>query len=144
MTNAGPRVVNRKPPPRINVLALPENNIHLYINTLPQRALVDTGAQFTVISQRLYERIKSGRAKPVKHKPCQSELKAANNTAVEVIGTAEVDFRIGGLVIPFEVKIVRNLAEDVLIGLDLLQATDARTLSIFPCHARKYILLLSA
>ena len=126
MTNTRPCVVNRKPPPRINVLAPPENNIHVYINTLPQRALVDTGAQFTVISQRLYERIKSGRAKPMKHKPCQSELRAANNTTVEVVGTAEVDIRIGGLVIPFEVKIVTNLAENVLIGLDLLQATDAR------------------
>ena len=79
MTNTRPCVVYRKPPPRINVLAPPENNIHVYINTLPQRALVDTGAQFTVISQRLYERIKSGRAKPMKHKPCQSELLAANN-----------------------------------------------------------------
>ena len=70
---------------RINVMTEAENNVLVYINTLPQRALVDTGAKYTVISQQLYERIKSGRAKPVKFRKFELDLNAANNTAVKVV-----------------------------------------------------------
>ena len=88
--------------------------------------MVDTGARYTVISQQLYERIKSGRAKPVKYRRFNLDLNAANNTAVKVVGSAEVTFRIAGLLIPFEVRIVQRLSQDVILGLDFLHATSAR------------------
>ena len=120
------RFADQGPRPRINVMTEADrNNVLVYINTLPQRALVDTGAKYTVISQQLYERIKSGRAKPVKYRQFDLDLNAANNTAVKIIGSAEVKFRIAGLVIPFEVKIVQRLSQDVILGMDFLHATGA-------------------
>ena len=94
--------------------------LKMYINTLPISAVLDTGAEFSVISKHLFDRIKTGRAKPVRHKVQQSTMTAANNTAVNVLGILTADLRIGGLLIPHEFRIVNELSNDCLIGMDLL------------------------
>ena len=94
--------------------------LKVYINTLPISAVLDTGAEFSVISKHLFDRIKSGRAKPVRHRLQRSTMTAANNTAVNVLGTLTADLRIGGLLIPHDFRIVNELSNECLIGMDFL------------------------
>ena len=118
--------IDQRPLPRIRFAQRPKNTIHIYVNTLPISAVLDTGSERTVISNILFERIKSGRAKPLRHQAFRSTMTAANQTIVECLGTVTVNFRMGGLVIPYDCRIVNNLTNDCIIGMDLLKELNAQ------------------
>jgi hypothetical protein len=85
---------------------------------------VDTGACRSCVSSDFVKQLKL-KAKPLKTGDARI-LFAANNNAIKTEGTVEIDLKIQGLVIPFEFTVIHNLSQKLIIGLDLLNASQAK------------------
>ena len=87
------------------------------VNGVKSQALLDTGAEATIISEDLYSRSKT----PInKLEPTQKPVLGANNMPLDVVGKTEVTIQLGGIRAPHEVLVCRGLAQQVLIGIDFL------------------------
>ena len=87
------------------------------VNGVKSRALLDMGAEATIISEDLYSRSKT----PInKLQPTQKPVLGANNVPLDVVGETEVTIQLGGIRAPHKVLVFRGLAPQVLIGIDFL------------------------
>jgi O-acetyl-ADP-ribose deacetylase (regulator of RNase III)/transposase InsO family protein len=130
----------RRPRPPITKAAC--NLISAYVNSVPTSVLIDTGATETMLSNKIFQlpvrkhKINPNGTEPVvQPEPCK--LISANGSPLQVLGSVEVDIKLNGVIIPFSLIIVDDLAFDVILGMPFLQATRAvidvstNTLSIY-------------
>ena len=85
-----------------------------YKNT---RALVDTGSGSTIMSERLARELK------LPLMPLRSGIKrllTASGTPLHVVASCDVNFNFSGLVIKYNVMVVRNLQENLILRSDVL------------------------
>ncbi|XP_057691272.1 uncharacterized protein LOC130915330 [Corythoichthys intestinalis] len=96
--------------------------IPLTVNGIPTQAVADTGAQTTVISEELYQRILENNTTPV-DLPQTYLLSAGVGDGMEAKHGLTVTFKIGSKSIAWEVH-VASIRDCVLLGLDLMKAHD--------------------
>ena len=95
-----------------------------YVQGIPVRALIDTGAAVSVLNDKIYRRMRligDMREKRRRH----TELFAADETPMQVTGDFEIELKLNGLRMPLIVSVVRNLGFYLLLGMDFFQATEA-------------------
>lgn len=95
-------------------------HLQLTIRNLQVAALVDTGAEGTMIVASLVENY-------LPRLTCRNKLLGANGQPLEVLGTVKVPFVFQGLLLPFVAYIVPDicLVEKVIIGYDFLENHNA-------------------
>ncbi|XP_043972480.1 uncharacterized protein LOC122830832 [Gambusia affinis] len=96
--------------------------ILLTINGIPMQAVADTGAQTTVISEELYQRILNGNPAPTDLHHTYL-LNAGVGDGMKAKHGLTVTFQIGSKSIDWEVH-VAPIRDSVLLGLDLMKAHD--------------------
>lgn len=86
------------------------------------RSLVDSGAEVSLMHERVYNNMK--------HKPkLQNKsihLQSANGTLLGVIGCINIPLRIGGTEVSQNFYVVKNLNRNVLLGLDFMEDNNVR------------------
>jgi hypothetical protein len=110
--------------------AISHNFVALSLNYRNVRALVDSGAEKSCISE---EFLKRWRMKPEPLSPDESTcLYSANMSEIRKRGTVELNVAIQGLVIPFRFYVLQGLSYHCIIGIDFL--TDAQ--ATIDCNQR--------
>ncbi|GFV72311.1 hypothetical protein TNCV_637731 [Trichonephila clavipes] len=97
------------------------NQLDVIIDKKPIRALVDSGASFSVISdkyRRFLKKVLFADAKSVM-------LKVADGNFVRPIGKCVLRVRINNRELPFEFIVLSHCSHDVIIGWDFLEASQA-------------------
>ena len=85
------------------------------VNGVKSQALLDTGAEATIISEDLYSRSKTHINKL---EPALKPVLGANNMPLDVVGETEVTIQLGTIRAKHKVLVCRGLAQQVLIGVD--------------------------
>ena len=88
------------------------------VNGVICQALLDTGAQVTIISDILYHRVRSCMEKLL---PQQKPILGANNIPLDILGSVKVTLKLGGIVVQHMVFVCGGLAPEVLVGIDFLK-----------------------
>ncbi|GFU98240.1 transposon Ty3-I Gag-Pol polyprotein [Trichonephila clavipes] len=97
------------------------NQLDVIIDNKPIRALVDSGASFSVGSdkyRRFLKKVLFADAKSVM-------LKVADGNFVRPIGKCVLRVRINNRELPFEFIVLSHCSPDVIIGWDFLEASQA-------------------
>ncbi|GFV32958.1 transposon Ty3-I Gag-Pol polyprotein [Trichonephila clavipes] len=97
------------------------NQLDVIIDKKPIRALVDSGASFSVISdkyRRFLKKVLFADAKSVM-------LKVADGNFVRPIGKCVLRVRINNRELPFEFIVLSHCSHDVILGWDFLEASQA-------------------
>ncbi|GFT52734.1 transposon Ty3-I Gag-Pol polyprotein [Trichonephila clavipes] len=97
------------------------NQLDVIIDKKPIRALVDSGASFSVISdkyRRFLKKVLFADAKSVM-------LKVADGNFVRPIGKCVLRVRINSRELPFEFIVLSHCSHDVILGWDFLEASQA-------------------
>jgi hypothetical protein len=82
--------------------------IPIFINQIPVRALIDTGADISLISGRIYNKISKNIKAGDRNKNTKTVL-TANATPLKITAETEVELKINGLRIPFTVSVIDEL-----------------------------------
>jgi hypothetical protein len=98
--------------------------IPIFINQIPVRALIDTGADISLISGRIYNKISKNIKAGDRNKNAKTVL-TANATPLKITAETEVELKINGLQIPFTVSVIEELNYDIILGLNFLDETQA-------------------
>ncbi|MCA9334436.1 retroviral-like aspartic protease family protein, partial [Candidatus Saccharibacteria bacterium] len=77
---------------------------------------LDTGADLTIISERIYRELQPIPALV----PCETDFVAANGVAMQVIGQIRVPIRLGNEESSETLYVVSDLANDMLLGRELM------------------------
>ena len=93
--------------------------VSCWLNGVQCQALIDSGAQATIVSKSLFNRIKSP---TTALQPQRKHVFGANNLPLDVTGEAAVVIQLGGVMAKQRVYICRGLAQEVLIGIDFFKA----------------------
>ncbi|GFW81863.1 hypothetical protein TNCV_2885371 [Trichonephila clavipes] len=97
------------------------NQLDVIIDKKPIRALVDSGASFSVISdkyRRFLKKVLFADAKSVM-------LKVADGNFIRPIGKCVLRVRINNRELPFEFIVLSHCSHDVILGWDFLEASQA-------------------
>ncbi|GFS56750.1 transposon Ty3-I Gag-Pol polyprotein [Trichonephila clavipes] len=97
------------------------NQLDVIIDKKPIRALVDSGASFSVISdkyRRFLKKVLFADAKSVM-------LKVADGNFVQPIGKCVLRVRINNRELPFEFIVLSHCSHDIILGWDFLEASQA-------------------
>ncbi len=87
------------------------------------RFVVDTGANITLLSRRIYEQIPVSQRPVLQHATKFSKVETSNDSLLDVDGVASLNFRAGGQ--NFERSVyVAATKEDGVLGLDFLTEQD--------------------
>ena len=89
------------------------------VNGVLSHALLDTGAEATIISDDIYHCIDSNTNKL---EPPRKAVLGANNMPLDVVGETELTLELGGVKAQHNVLVCRGLPQQVLIGIDFLVA----------------------
>ena len=89
------------------------------VNGVLSHALLDTGAEATIISDDIYHCIDSNTNKL---EPPWKAILGANNMRLNVVGETELTLELGGVKAQHNVLVCRGLPQQVLIGIDFLMA----------------------
>src|SRR6188768_2684377 len=95
------------------------NVIEIRIYNVFVSALLDTGASVSVVSEQLIKHLDIP-IKPIR-KSESKLLTTADGKPINVLGKVLLSIKIRGLTIPFEFLVTRNLAENIILGIDFLQ-----------------------
>ena len=88
------------------------------VNGFECHALLDTGAEATIISEVVFNHVKSSLCKlHSQHKP----VLGANNMPLDVLGEVEITLQLGGVTAQHRVFVCRGLAQEILVGIDFLR-----------------------
>jgi hypothetical protein len=98
--------------------------IPIFINQIPARALVDTGADISMISGKMYNKLSRGMKTDQNMKNTKTVL-TADATPLKITAIVEVEIKISGLRIPFTVNVIEDLNYDIILGLNFLNETQA-------------------
>ena len=98
----------------------------MYVNGHYVRALIDTGSIRCLVSSRVYDRIIIDSIrhflKKVEEPKRYEALVSAVSSRLETINDMEAEIRIWGLVVPATVCVVKNLAFDLILGIDFFKS----------------------
>ena len=89
------------------------------LNGVQCQALIDSGAQAKVVSESLFNHIRSSTTFV---QPQQKHVLGANNLPLDGTGEADVVIQLGGVTAQHRVYICRGLAQELLIGIDFFKA----------------------
>ena len=89
------------------------------VNGVLSHALLDTGAEATIISDDFYHCIKTNTSKL---EPPQKLVLGANNMLLDVVGETESILELGSMKVQHNVVICRGLPQQLFIGIDFLMA----------------------
>jgi len=87
------------------------------VNGVLSYALLDTGAEATIISDDIYHHINTNASKL---EPPRKLVLGANNLPLDVVGETELTLELGGIKAQDKVLVCRGLPQQVLIGIDFL------------------------
>ncbi|UYV74229.1 DDI2 [Cordylochernes scorpioides] len=118
-SNGGEVAIEENPPGYI-AAKLKENFVMVEINGRKIKALVDSGADFSVISDKFRRELKT----PLFKEPGPI-LKAANKNLIETIGKCVLNIEVNGLNISFEFVVMVECSHDIIFGWDFFKATEA-------------------
>ncbi|UYV74293.1 hypothetical protein LAZ67_11002900, partial [Cordylochernes scorpioides] len=118
-SNGGEVAIEENPPGYI-AAKLKENFVMVEINGRKIKALVDSGADFSVISDKFRRELKT----PLFKEPGPI-LKAANKNLIETIGKCVLNIEVNGLKISFEFVVMVECSHDIIFGWDFFKATEA-------------------
>ncbi|UYV72119.1 hypothetical protein LAZ67_9001873 [Cordylochernes scorpioides] len=118
-SNGGEVAIEENPPGYI-AAKLKENFVMVEINGRKIKALVDSGADFSVISDKFRRELKT----PLFKEPGPI-LKAANKNLIETIGKCVLNIVVNGLNISFEFVVMVECSHDIIFGWDFFKATEA-------------------
>jgi hypothetical protein len=100
----------------------------IFLNSVPARALLDTGSSCCLISGILYRKILSktrkSQANSFPHTGLR-KLLTADASPMKVSATLQADLKIQGLIIPFLFLVIEKLGYDSILGMNFLQQTNA-------------------
>ncbi|GFR26413.1 transposon Ty3-I Gag-Pol polyprotein [Trichonephila clavata] len=97
------------------------NQLDVIIDNKQAHALVDSGASFSVISDKYRRFLKKVLFPEAKSIP----LKVADGTLVRPIGKCILRVRINGRELPFEFIVLPHCSHDIVLGWDVLAASQA-------------------
>ena len=98
------------------------NFVFIKANFLRTKALIDTGAQKSCISENFCRKLHL-----LPDYPAESKfLFTADGKPISVQGTVEVSIKIQGMSIPFTFHVLRGLNHNMILGFDFLSATKAK------------------
>ena len=89
------------------------------VNGVLSHALLDTGAEATIISDDIYHCINTNTSKL---EPPRKPVLGANNMPLDVVGETELTIELGSIKAQHRVLVCRGLPQQVLIGIDFLMA----------------------
>ncbi|UYV77154.1 hypothetical protein LAZ67_14003459 [Cordylochernes scorpioides] len=118
-SNGGEVAIEENPPGYI-AAKLKENFVMVEINGRKIKALVDSGADFSVISDKFRRELKT----PLSKEPGPI-LKAANKNLIETLGKCVLNIEVNGLNISFEFVVMVECSHDIIFGWDFFKATEA-------------------
>ncbi|UYV70144.1 K02A2.6-like, partial [Cordylochernes scorpioides] len=118
-SNGGEVAIEENPPGYI-AAKLKENFVMVEINGRKIKALVDSGADFSVISDKFRRELKT----PLFKEPGPI-LKAANKNLIETLGKCVLNIEVNGLNISFEFVVMVECSHDIIFGWDFFKATEA-------------------
>ena len=98
------------------------NSCVVEINKTRWRALVDTGAEVSLISESMYSRLR----KPPKLKVVNQELQGAGGHSLSVKGVITLTFRLGKREYEQNCYVVRDASRNMILGCDFLKKNQAR------------------
>ncbi|XP_054711098.1 uncharacterized protein LOC129220690 [Uloborus diversus] len=97
------------------------NHLEVMIDNHPVRALVDSGASSSIISDQFRHHLRKTMF-PTKDKVF---LKVADGTYVQPLGKCVLRLQINGRIQPFEFTVLPSCSHSVILGWDFLEATQA-------------------
>ncbi|UYV84701.1 hypothetical protein LAZ67_X003137 [Cordylochernes scorpioides] len=118
-SNGGEVAIEENPPGYI-AAKLKENFVMVEINGRKIKALVDSGADFSVISDKFRRELKT----PLFKEPGPI-LKAANKKLIETLGKCVLNIEVNGLKISFEFVVMVECSHYIIFGWDFFKATVA-------------------
>lgn len=98
------------------------NSISVRIERRPYRALVDTGAEVSVISCRVFKKMRPG----LELQKRDIKLRTANGSPLYVEGLCRLQVKVGNKSTPHDFLIVKNLNRNVILGRDWLMQNGVR------------------
>ena len=120
------------PRPRITTADTADvsNLVPAFVDLIPVRALVDTGAAKTILSANIHSKILTTRASGTKRSRINKRKRhetfySANSTPINVLADFDSEIKIGGLTVPMTLAVVDKLGYDLILGMDFF-ARDAR------------------
>jgi hypothetical protein len=101
----------------------PNNLIHLRVNGLITKGLVDTGTIDTLMSSIFCDRLKKQNTNRGKFncKLLSRRMLATNATAIEITCRVETEARTNGLTVPIECEVADGLTYDLILRMDFLR-----------------------
>ena len=109
------------PVKRINKINSP-NSIAVKIGGVRYKALLDTGAEVSIISSKLYNALPS---KPTLYQK-KMKLLAANGTSLKVEGVIQLELQVGSQCVSQECVVIKDLNRLMLLGRDWLRSYGVR------------------
>ncbi|CAG2251650.1 unnamed protein product [Mytilus edulis] len=97
--------------------------VELFINGIPAKFLIDTGATVSLVSDTLFEKLKS-RDRPIVRQVTQ-EIIAANGESLKIIGKALFSLKLGSFHTVIE-GVIAGLSVEGILGLDCLQTNSCK------------------
>ena len=95
------------------------NFIQVQIQNTPVWALIDTGAQISVISSKLVDRIPILKSNTIPHPTCPTVL-TADGKSMALLGKTRCKLLITDKQVPFTADIAPKLQYDLILGVDFL------------------------
>ena len=93
--------------------------------TFTTLAVADTGADVSLVSERLAEKIGRATGIPIQPLAAEVQLRGANGQELQVLGELQVQVQLGQNQLQGTLLVVRDLPRPCLVGKDLLGATSA-------------------
>ena len=96
----------------------------VHLNNKPVKTHVDSGSVVTLVTKCFANKHKLT-VTPTNY-PAITKLLSANTGDIDIIGTTEFVVKISGLSLPVSARVARVLNIDFLVGVDFLQAYEAK------------------
>jgi hypothetical protein len=110
----------------VNTPLVNKSNLLLNFGPIHTSAVVDTGATCSIISQSVFEKIKSQKGVIITPpQPINLSAKTANSQTLNFQFKVKIHFKIQYLSWSFNFLVAENLAVDVILGTDFLEYTKA-------------------
>ncbi|GFR18809.1 transposon Ty3-I Gag-Pol polyprotein [Trichonephila clavata] len=97
------------------------NHLHVTVDGLPAKSLVDSGASSSVVSEKFHRYLKKVMFPAHNH----TVLKVANGSYVQPKRMRTLLIRISGRILPFEFIVLPDCSHDIIFGWNFLKASGA-------------------